>query len=425
MNAVRALCLSTIRSAPRSGRHSLAHATWMACLSAIGARGRHSPARVSCLSSIAHSIAGAAARSRRLTCLSMFLRGRHSPTHAILLSCLSPIAGAGRRPCLPAFAVAHSCLSPFVRKHHSHTHANRFSCLSPISGIAGVLCLSAFAGTAIAAPPSAGLAFDSARVVNLSSRTRDVDAPDAPIAALAADVAATIAAAPALDDGDPALTFSTDAYGCGDAPCADRAERALIDADRTLVARTGATLTITPAHGEPLRFVDRSIAATKHADGDGVRHRYLGRVGAARLARVEVQFEHDAPGTFLVGADGGEVAFVHNGGDVTALAPDTRRIAVMNTLNAPAAIAIADLGDDGPRLALDCGARERGANVVATAKGWRDANTFDVVLTDRGAAQKPTLALRLERVDDAWRVATADAAAPARFGGFSCQEPKR
>jgi hypothetical protein len=280
---------------------------------------------------------------------------------------------------------------------------------------AAILGFTTLFEVASAAPPAKGLAFDSARVVNLSSRALDADVPDASVVALAAEAAAAIAAAPALAEGDPALPFSSD-----DA----RAETALIDADRGLVARDGGTLVVTPAHGEPLRFVDYTVKATRNADGDGTRHRYLGRVGAARLAHVEVAFEHDAPGAFLIGAAGGKVAFVHKGGDVTALSPQGRRIAVMNTLNTPAVVAIADLDDEGPRLSLACRTRERDANVLVTAKGWRGEEAFDVVLTRRDVKDAAPLALRLERVDGHWRVATADVDAPAKFGGFTCRETK-
>lgn len=285
----------------------------------------------------------------------------------------------------------------------------------------------AFAATPDAAPPGDGLRFDSPRVVDLSSRMRELDTADIALVALAPDADAAILAAPALAEGDPALPFASDALRCGDdAHCAGLAEARLIDAERGHVARDGGTLRIVPPHGAPLRFVDYSIKATRNADGDGARHRFLGRVASARLLHVAVDFAHDAPGAFLIGADNGKVAFVHNGGDVAALSPDGRRIAVLNSLNAPAAIAIADLDADGPSLALACRTRAAGSRVVVDAKGWRDANGFDVVLKRidvDGKAQ--LLPLRLAHDGGQWRVMARDAAVPAAFDGFACRPAPR
>jgi len=282
------------------------------------------------------------------------------------------------------------------------------------------------AAPAGASPPD-GLRFDSPRVVDLSSRgSGDVAAADVAVVALDAQAAATILAADALAEGSPQLPFANDAYGCADDDCATRAEARLIDAEHGLVARKGDVLTVRPAAGEPLRFVDYAIAATRQADGDGARHRYLGRIGSTRLMHVEVQFEHDSPGAFLIGADSGRVVFVHNGGDVAAFAPDARYLAVLNTLNTPAAIMIADLSTGGPSLALACGTRAAGSRVLVDTKGWHDANGVDVVLKRPDGDGKTTaLPLRIERTHGGWRVAAPDGSLPAVFDGFSCRAAKR
>lgn len=285
----------------------------------------------------------------------------------------------------------------------------------------------AFAASSVAAPPDDGLRFDSPRVVDLSSRVRELDTADVPIVALAPDAEAAILAVPALAEGDPSLPFASDALHCADdARCAAQAEARLIDAEHGLVTRDGGTLRIAPPHGTPLRFVDYAIKATRSADGDGARHRFLGRIANTGLLHVAIDFAHDSPGAFLIGADNGKVAFVHNGGDVAALSPGGGRIAVLNSLNAPAAVAIADLDAEGPSLALACRARAAGSRVVADAKGWRDPNGFDIVLKRTDADGKPQLLpLRLARDGGHWRVMARDTAAPAAFDDFSCRAPRQ
>ena len=296
------------------------------------------------------------------------------------------------------------------------------STAAPMNTYLSVLFAAALA--AATAPPNAGLRFDSPRVVDLSSRGDEGIADgDVTVVALPPAAAAAILAADALAEGSPSLPFAQDAFGCGDDErCTARGEARLIDAEPGVITRKDGVLTVRPTAGEPLRFVDYAVKATRTADGDGTRHRYLGRVGPTRLAHIEAQFQHDSPGAFLVNADNGKVAFVHHGGDVATFAPDGRYLLVLNTLNAPAAISIADLGANGPRLDLACRTRAAGSRVRVDAKGWHDANSVDVVLNRPGDDGNVTsLPLRLVRDENGWRVAAPSGVVPAAFDGFSCR----
>lgn len=277
-------------------------------------------------------------------------------------------------------------------------------------------------GVTVAAPPR-GLRFDSPEVLDLSSRLDSSDqGSTVPVLPLAGEEGERIRAAPVVDEEHGSLPFSDDLFGCKApaANCARAGERRLIDASGGAVQRSGQRLTITTAAGKTVEFVDWNKPASRSADGDSEAHRYLGRLPGSGYLRVEVQFGHDAPGSFLLNPATGKTAFVHNGGDVVALAPDGGSIVVFNTLNPPLVLQLGVLDDTGPHLGLRCTA---GADAGSWQfKGWHAAHAFDLALQPKGAKPDETLVLRVARKADAWQVMTPDPDRLVRGAGFSCRQ---
>lgn len=203
------------------------------------------------------------------------------------------------------------------------------------------LALMAGASGAHAKEP-AGLRFDSPGVLDLSTRELPSTATArriAPTTALPAAAGAEIAAAPALGEEEPLLPFVGVAARCQDLldACVRRYEAASIGREAAEVSRNGKRLTIKPQTSTPVAFADWNLPASAKADGDGTKHVYAGRLDNSRYHRVEVQFDHDAPGSFLVNPGNGKTAFVHNGADVTAT---PRRQGVLCRLALLAALAV-------------------------------------------------------------------------------------
>jgi hypothetical protein len=288
---------------------------------------------------------------------------------------------------------------------------------------AGVL-LGACLAAAAAAEPARGLRFDSPGVLDLARR--DVPAGNGAIEAtpLADADAQALFAAPAVGEEPPALRFADDVYGCAtpSPPCARQHERALIAASGGRVRRDGKRLAIEAA-GAKVVFVDWKQPASKTADGDEEAHWYLGPLQGSGYERIEVQFGHDAPGNFLVNPRNGKVAFVHNGSDLVAPAPDGRMLVTWNALNPPLSLRVAALDADGPRRVLECSAADGGVRLTPLFKGWHDAASFDLVV-EIGEQRKAQERVALRFVLDAgrWRLASSN---PARAGtlGLACVAP--
>jgi hypothetical protein len=285
-------------------------------------------------------------------------------------------------------------------------------------------------------PSDRGLRFDSPGVLDLAERSQQIAGSQAvPVAELAAADAERIFAAPAIGEDPPMLRFSDDEYGCEKASraCSQEHERKLTSASGATVARDGKRLTVTPTDGQPAVFIDWKQPASKSTDGDEETHWYLGRLadGLSRPSmasealgllpggyeRVEVQFGHDAPGSFLVNPRSGKVAFVHNGADLVAPSPDGRLLLTWNSLNPPLSLRVAALDSDGPRLVVQCAAPEGKERLTPVFKGWRGAHGFDFVV-EIGAQGKSMarLAASLRENGGRWELAASDGARLAATG---------
>ena len=262
-----------------------------------------------------------------------------------------------------------------------------------------------------------GLRFDSPSVLDLASRTKRSAVPVAvATTGMSVGEVAKILAAPAISEDPPLLRFADEIYGCAkpSLSCSRQHERVLANATRGAVRREGKHLTIVPMRGMPVTFVDWIEPATRSADADEEGHWYLGRLPGSAYERVEVQFAHDAPGSFLVNPQNGKVAFVHNGADLVAPSPDGRLLLTWNSLNPPLSLRVAALDEAGPRLVVSCAAPDRGDRLTPVFKGWRDAATFDFVVETGEPTRR--LAAELMRTGSQWVLRASDTARLERIG---------
>ncbi len=261
------------------------------------------------------------------------------------------------------------------------------------------LNLCAYASAREAQP---GLRFDSPGELDLAERPVSIGKP-VPFAALDAAAASAILAAPVA--AEESLKFSEDDYGCKAPACVKEREAQRIAGANGAVKRMKKRLTIAADSGPPAAFVDWKSPPTKTADGDEETHWYLGRLPGSGYHRVEVQFGHDAPGSFLVNPKNGKTAFVHNTSDVVVLSPDGLHVVTFNAEFPPFVLRVAALDATGPRVELICTAPvdER---MQPQFKGWRGADTFDLVIR----SSNPDTAMRFSRVGAGWNVAVAGSA---------------
>lgn len=294
----------------------------------------------------------------------------------------------------------------------------------PESRLFAVIVSLVFASGASAAPGAErGLRFNSARVLDLANRSLQIEGgKPLAVSELSDDEAQRIFAAPAIGEDPLPLAFSDEVFGCKKASrkCSRVNERTLLARDASVAKRDDEHLTITPANGNAVTFVDWTEPTTKTADGDGETHWYLGRMAGSGYARVEVEFGHDAPGNFLINLQSGKTSFVHNAADVAAPSPDGKYLVTFNTLNAPLSIRLATLDADGPRLTLQCQAPEEAQRLTPVFKGWHDPLSFGLVI-EIGEQSKsmPRLALSVSGNGGIWRLEASDLARLANTG-FHC-----
>lgn len=262
-----------------------------------------------------------------------------------------------------------------------------------------------------------GLRFDSLQVLDLAARSLQAP-PSNPlrVSNLSADEARRILAAAEISQEHATLPFSDDLFGCGThaKKCLQAHERRLLAAS-SAVRRVGAAIEIKPVDAAAFHFFDWAVAGTALADPDGETHWYLGTLPGSAYVRIEVQFEHDSPGSFLINQKSGKVAFVHNGSDIVALTSDGLYLLTFNMDSPPLALRVAALDAAGPRVVLECVVTAADDKTTAQFKGWH-AQSADLELSVKN---KP-LALRIGREGESWDVAAADPQVLAAIG-FTCR----
>ena len=261
---------------------------------------------------------------------------------------------------------------------------------------------------------SQGVRFNSPGVIDLARHEALAHGKALPPTELAASAAHQILAAPAWDQDKATLPFSDYAFGCAadSKTCVAEHEQKLISASAGSAQRIKQRLSIKAADAPALVFVDWIEPTTKTADGDEEKHWYLGTLPKNGYHQVEVQFGHDAPGSFLINPRSGKAAFVHSGSDIAAVSPDGAHLVTFNADNPPLTLRVAALDASGPRVELECVARDDD-RATAQFKGWHDDGSFDFVLMRAG---EPTPA-RISHIASTWSLAV-DA---ARLHGFGCR----
>jgi len=132
---------------------------------------------------------------------------------------------------------------------------------------------------------------------------------------------------------------------------------------------------------------------------------------------------YNAPGSFLINAVNGKVAFVHNGGDIVAASPDGSHVAIINGSSWPPYVNVARFDDDAPVLELHCSASEQRLPASLSFKGWRDDGTFDMVLSPKSgkAPGDSAVPLRMALAGGVWSIAAPDLSRLRESFGWSCK----
>lgn len=177
------------------------------------------------------------------------------------------------------------------------------------------------------------------------------------------------------------------------------------------VQREGDVLVLTPKEGEALRFRDWSLPERPDADGDFVRYRYAGALAGSGWWRVEVQYGHDAPSSWLVNPTSGHAVHVHNGGETTTLSPDGRWLATLDANSAPYRLALVALGDGAATLAVDCRFTPANDDVRPSGCGFRGTR-YEATWAGAGG-------MTLERTRTGWTLA-----GPLDALGADCRAPR-
>jgi hypothetical protein len=273
------------------------------------------------------------------------------------------------------------------------------------------------AATGLAGPPRQPVVvtFDSPAVTDLSGARRwklPSGQPSIPAAVLAPDAAHEILAARPVTEDSPAQLQNAGAAE------AARSEKALLAKEPGSVTRQGKDLVVTPRTGPPLLFRSFSKPATMDAEGDSAHYAYAGRMLKGTLHRVLVDFGHDSPGSFLVSAETGKAAFVHDGGDFVALSPGGERLVLFNDLNPPITFVVASLPEAGAVTEVVCRLGEKGRGTIVL-KGWRGADSVDLVL-GIGKTDPELIPLRLEKRATGWQLLVPDPRRLALPDAVSC-----
>lgn len=144
-----------------------------------------------------------------------------------------------------------------------------------------------------------------------------------------------------------------------------KAEKAHIAGKKSLVNRTGKTLTIkmpaTPAIFTSYR---------KKAEGGGAEYIYSGLLDNTEYHKVEVDYANDSPGIYLLNVRNGSILYA-NAGEHTMYYIQDRIILVNNSPTPPFGIVVVHLLDSGHEIELSCVSRMSGGpNRSGDFEGW-------------------------------------------------------
>jgi hypothetical protein len=235
---------------------------------------------------------------------------------------------------------------------------------------------------------------------------------------MSAKESAAILALPVPTDAQLTLPFSDELFACKPPvnACVQQHEAGLIKDTNGSVVRESKQLRIVTTSGTHVDFRDWSQTGSPNSDGDGEVHWYLGTLAGNAYHRVEVQFEQDSPGSFLVNPRNGKTAFVHNGDDVVAMAPDGAQLVTFNALNPPFNLRVAALDATGPTVQLQCSASQDSPQMDILFKGWQGPRRFALVLKSKDAEAATSLAMQASLADSGWSYAVSEVALLEHIG---------
>ena len=282
--------------------------------------------------------------------------------------------------------------------------------------IAAFLLLLALLGEADGSRPAGEYKFDSPSVLFLGTNRPNTAHPQSRLVryyTLSRDAALSILSTSDHDWDSPDVM----SYGAN-----TEKERSLISGEKQRVRRHGKRLTISPAAGSPITFTNWSDPGGPQREGDGAKYFYAGRFGRFEYYRVEDRLEHDSPGSYLINPGSGKMAYAHHGDDIAALSPDNVHLLVFNPLNLQKhlALTVASLSTDGPTVELRCVFNKPNSyGVTMSFKGWRNANSFDIVFNFKESSVDP-IPVHIELVQEGYIVAVPDRLRLENEIGFMC-----
>jgi hypothetical protein len=154
----------------------------------------------------------------------------------------------------------------------------------------------------------------------------------------------------------------------------ESSEKSLLAANRQFVSRNGKSLTIKRRNGEPFRFRNWEKPEGLDHDGDSASFLYAGPLGGSGYQKVDAYFMHDAPGSFLLNPENGDVLFVQTGDDMVSISRDYKRLMEMNNGSNPHfGIVVAGLREQGHVIELRCQAGRdgnRNPKIIPFFTGW-------------------------------------------------------
>jgi hypothetical protein len=204
-------------------------------------------------------------------------------------------------------------------------------------------------------------------------------------------------------------------------------EEALIALNHDVVSRTEKTLTISTKTGSPFKFRDwRHVH--KDADDDSQAFTYSGVIANSGLHKVDVDYQHDGPGSFLINPTSGKILYVHTSSDLTSISRNGQRILVMNNgLNPPFGIIVSALAKDGHGIELQCvGAADRKPKITPFFLGWYpDPHVgFDLLLKvqNEGSGIYEAVPVGFIQKSDGWHVSVPDPQRFVQFAKLACRQ---
>lgn len=202
-------------------------------------------------------------------------------------------------------------------------------------------------------------------------------------------------------------------------------EQALIRQNAQVVRRSGKDLIISTSTGSQIKFLDWSEPTTSVAEGDGESFIYAGVLRNSGFHKIDVNYEHDSPGSFLVDPSTDKILYVH-GSELASISPNNQRLFIMNDgLNPPFGIIVFLLSDKGHGVELQCtGPRTGTPKIIPFFKGWHIKSYvgFDVVLIvgSEKEGQYEAMPIRFSYENSKWHVFMPDPERQTKLTDFFC-----